>query len=38
VNNVDEFKQAISGAGNQPVLLLVNHGGVTGYTVVEPSK
>ena len=38
VNNVDEFKQAISGAGNQPVLLLVNHGGITGYTVVEPSK
>ncbi len=38
VNNVDEFKQAIGGAGNQPVLLLVNHGGITGYTVVEPSK
>jgi serine protease Do len=35
VSNVDQYKQALSGAGNQPVLLLVDRGGVTQYIVVE---
>ncbi|MGH9682484.1 MAG: DegQ family serine endoprotease [Candidatus Acidiferrales bacterium] len=38
VNNVAEFRQAMASAGDQPVLLLVNHGGVTNFIVVEPSK
>ncbi len=29
VNNVDQYKQALAGADNQQVLLLVNQGGVT---------
>jgi len=36
INNTSDFQQAMSGADKQPVLLLVNHGGVTGYVVVEP--
>ncbi len=36
VNNVDQYKQALAGADNQQVLLLVNQGGVTRYLVVEP--
>jgi len=36
VNNTSDYQQAMSGADKQPVLLLVNHGGVTGYVVVEP--
>jgi serine protease Do len=36
VNNLQQYKQALAGAGNQPVLLLVNEGGITRYTVVEP--
>ncbi len=35
VNNVEEYKQALAGSNNQPVLLLVNQGGVTRYMVVE---
>lgn len=35
VNNVEQYKQALSAAGNQPVLLLINHGGITSYVVVE---
>jgi serine protease Do len=35
VNNVDEYKRALAGSNNQPVLLLVNQGGVTRYLVVE---
>ena len=35
VNNVDEYKRALAGSSNQPVLLLVNQGGVTRYLVVE---
>ena len=35
VNNIEQYKQALAGAGNQPVLLLVNQGGVTRYLVVE---
>jgi serine protease Do len=36
VTNVDQYKQALAGADNQQVLLLVNQGGVTRYLVVEP--
>jgi serine protease Do len=36
VSNVQEFKKAMADAGKQPVLLLVNQGGVTGYVVVTP--
>jgi serine protease Do len=36
ISNVQEFRQAITSAGKQPVLLLVNQGGVTGYVVVAP--
>jgi serine protease Do len=35
VNNVDEYKRALAGSNGQPVLLLVNQGGVTRYLVVE---
>ena len=38
VTNVSEFHQALAGAGNQPVLLLINRGGVTNYLVVEPNS
>jgi serine protease Do len=36
VNNVQEYRQALSAAGNQAVLLLINHQGVTRYMVVQP--
>jgi len=36
ITNTSDYQQAMSGADKQPVLLLVNHGGVTGYVVVEP--
>jgi serine protease Do len=36
VHNVDEYKQAVSSAGNRSVLLLVSEpGGVTQYMVIE---
>jgi serine protease Do len=35
VNNVNEYKRALAGLSNQPVLLLVNQGGVTRYLVIE---
>ena len=35
VTNVEEYRRALAGAGKQPVLLLVNHGGITGYVVIE---
>jgi serine protease Do len=35
VNSASQYKQLMAGAGSQPILLLVNHGGVTGYVVVE---
>ena len=38
VTNVAEFRQAIKGAGDQPVLLLINRGGITNYLVVEPNS
>jgi serine protease Do len=34
VNTVQEFRAAIREAGDQPILLLVNHGGQTGYSVI----
>ncbi|HVA95774.1 MAG TPA: DegQ family serine endoprotease [Candidatus Dormibacteraeota bacterium] len=36
VRNVNQYEQAIAGAGNQPVLLLVSRGGVTHFIVVAP--
>jgi serine protease Do len=36
ISNVSEYRQAMAGVGKEPVLLLVNHGGRTLYTVVEP--
>lgn len=35
VSNVQEYRAAIGAAGNQSVLLLINHGGATQYVVVE---
>ncbi len=35
VANVEEYRQAIASAGNQPILLLVNRGGGTQYVVIE---
>ena len=32
----DEYERAVSGAGTQAVLLLVNRGGATSFIVVEP--
>ena len=36
ISNTADYEKALSGADKQSVLLLVNHGGVTGYVVVEP--
>ena len=36
VASVEEYRRALAGAEKQPILLLVNHGGVTSYVVVEP--
>jgi serine protease Do len=36
VASVEQYRQAIASAGNQPVLLLVNRGGATQYVVIEP--
>jgi len=36
IRSVSDYKQAAAAAANQPLLLLVNHGGVTGYSVVQP--
>jgi serine protease Do len=36
VNNVREYDQALSAAGNHAVLLLINHQGTTAYVVVQP--
>ena len=35
ISNVEQYKQAVSAAGSQPVLLLGESGGVTQYVVVE---
>jgi serine protease Do len=36
VSNLQQYKQALAAAGDQPVLLLVNQNGVTNYIVVQP--
>ena len=36
INSVSDYRQAMAAAGKQPVLLLVNHGGATRYSVIEP--
>ncbi|MGH9711686.1 MAG: DegQ family serine endoprotease [Candidatus Acidiferrales bacterium] len=35
VTNVEEYRHALAGAQKGSVLLLVNHGGITGYVVIE---
>lgn len=35
VSNVEQYRQALAAAGNQPVLLLVNRGGITQYVVID---
>ena len=35
VHSITEYKQALAAVGKQPVLLLVNEGGVTQYVVIE---
>ena len=34
VNSVEQFRAAVRDAGNAPILLLVNRGGQTGYSVI----
>ena len=34
VTSVEQFRAAVRDAGNQPILLLVNHGGQTGFSVI----
>jgi serine protease Do len=36
VHNIDDFRQALAGRANQPVLLLINRGGNTIFVVVQP--
>jgi serine protease Do len=36
VNNVEQFRTAVRGAANQPLLLLINRGGNTSYIVISP--
>ena len=36
VRDEEQYRQALAGAGNQPVLLLVNRKGTTIYLVIEP--
>ena len=36
VANVEQFRAAVRGAANQPLLLLVNRGGNTQYVVISP--
>lgn len=36
VNNVQQYREALSASGNQSVLLLINHQGITNYVVVQP--
>jgi serine protease Do len=35
VTNIQDYKQALAGTGNQPLLLLINQNGITRYVVVE---
>ena len=36
VSNLQQYRQALASAGDQPVLLLVNKGGITTFLVVQP--
>jgi len=36
VHNMDEYREATAGMGDQPVLLLIDRGGVTHYVVLSP--
>lgn len=36
VSNIQQYRQALATAGDQPVLLLVNKSGITTYIVVQP--
>jgi serine protease Do len=36
VNNVEQFRAAVRGAANQPLLLLINRGGSSSYVVISP--
>jgi serine protease Do len=36
INNVEQFRTAVRGAANQPLLLLVNRGGNTQFVVISP--
>jgi serine protease Do len=36
VSNLQQYKQALAAAGDQPVLLLVSQNGITNYIVVQP--
>ncbi len=36
VHNIEEFRQALTGRANQPVLLLINRGGNAIFVVVQP--
>jgi serine protease Do len=38
VSSIEQYKQALAGADDKPVLLLVNRGGTTHYVDVEPEK
>jgi serine protease Do len=36
VNSVEQFRAAVRGAANQPLLLLINRGGSSSYVVISP--
>jgi serine protease Do len=36
VNNVEQFRAAVRGVSNQPLLLLINRGGSSSYVVISP--
>lgn len=36
VRSVAQYREALAGTDDQPVLLLVNHGGITEYVVISP--
>jgi serine protease Do len=35
INSVEQFRAAVRGAANQPLLLLINRGGNTSYVVIS---
>jgi len=38
VGTVNDFREALSSAGNQPILLSVNREGITNYVVIRPNE